>query len=269
MTRLSFPEYLTAIRRESDRFREVLVDCDPAATVPSCPEWTAADLLWHLTTVQHWWGAIVTHRPQTGEELGYVEPDRPASYEELLASFDDTHARFVAAVETADPTEPAYSWSGDPVNHTVGFTYRRQAHEALVHRLDAELTAGKVTPFDTALAADGVDEALDWMYGNLPPWGSFDPLPHYVEFRLTDAGTSVWTQPGTFQGTAPDGTVYTDETDLHVVADPGRAADVVVSGPAADLNAWIWRRRDDAGIEVTGDATVWDLVRTVLDQPLD
>ena len=39
----------------------------------------------------------------------------------------------------ADPAEPAWTWSAE---QTVGFTLRRQAHEALIHRLDAEQTAG-------------------------------------------------------------------------------------------------------------------------------
>jgi uncharacterized protein (TIGR03083 family) len=269
VTRLEFPEYLDHIRRDSARFREVLADCDPAATVPSCPDWSAADLLWHLTTVQHWWGSVISNRPKTREELDYREPDRPEDYDALLAAYDDTHAAFVAALGSADPAEPAYSWSGDPANHTVGFTYRRQAHEALIHRLDAELTAGAVTPLDTALAADGVDEILDWMYGNFPEWGSFDPLPHFVEFRITDAGTSVWTQPGIFSGTAPSGTVYADEKDMHVVPDPGREADVVVSGPAGVLDAWLWHRRDDAGIDISGDTAAWEHARNVLEQPMD
>lgn len=269
VTRLEPSTYLAAIRRESARFRDVLAACDPAARVPSCPDWSAADLLWHLCTVQHWWEAMISNRPQSPDEMGYTEPERPGTYDALLAAYDDTHTRFVAAVEAADPTEPAYSWSGDPANHTVGFTYRRQAHEALIHRLDAELVAGHVTPLDTALAADGVDEALDWMYGNLPDWGSFDPLPQHVEFRITDAGTSVWTQLGRFAGTAPDGRVYADENDLHVVPDPGTAADVVVSGPAGALDAWLWHRRDKSGIDVTGDSAAWDHAREVLDQPID
>ena len=270
VTRLSYPAYLTAIRRESTRFRDALADCDPAAPVPSCPEWTAADLLWHLTEVQDWWCAMVTNRPRDPGQMGYTEPVRPdGAYADLLAAFDETHARFVAAVEAADPADAAYSWSGDPANHTVGFTYRRQAHEALIHRVDAELTAGSLTPLDTALAADGVDEALDWMYGNLPEWGSFDPLPQVVEFRLTDAGTSVWTRLGIFSGTAPSGVVYTDETDMHVVPDPGAAADAVISGAAADIDAWLWHRRDDAGITITGDPAVYQRVREVLDHPVD
>ena len=269
MTRLEFPDYLDHIRRDSARFREVLADCDPAARVPSCPDWSAADLLWHLTTVQHGWCAMVSNRPQTPEDLEYVEPDRPEGYDALLSAYDETHTAFVTALEAADPAEPAYSWSGDPANHTVAFTYRRQAHEALIHRLDAELTAGAVTPLDTALAADGVDEALDWMYGDLPPWGTFDPLPHLVEFRMADAGTSVWTQLGIFAGTSPGGEAYTDEKDMHVTADPGRPADVVVEGDAAALDAWLWKRGDDAAITVTGDREVYDFVRAVLDHPID
>jgi len=268
VTRLSYPDYLTAIRRESARFRDVLAGCDPAAPVPSCPDWTAADLLWHLTTVQHWWEAMVTNRPQTAEEMGYEEPARPEAYDALLAAYDDAHAAFLAAIEAADPTEPAYSWSARPGDHVVGFTYRRQAHEALIHRIDAELTAGALTAMDTALATDGVDETLDLMYGHLPAWGTFDPQPRHVEFRITDAGTSVWTRLGIFSGSAPDGEVFADEQDMHVVPDPGVEADAVVTGTAADLDAWLWHRRDDAGISLTGDAAALDHARAVLGNPI-
>ena len=45
---------------------------------------------------------------------------------------------------------------------------RRQAHEALVHRVDAEQTAGlPVTDPGVALAADGVDEMLGVMVSGL------------------------------------------------------------------------------------------------------
>jgi uncharacterized protein (TIGR03083 family) len=267
--RLDFPDYLAHIRRDSARFREVLADCDPSAPVPSCPEWTAADLLWHLTEVQHWWCAMMVNRPQSAEEMGYTEPVRPeGGHDALLAAYDDAHGSFVAAIETADPAEPAYSWSSDPADHTVAFTFRRQAHEALIHRIDAELTAGALTPLDPALAADGVDEVLDKMYGGLPPWGSFDPRPQFVEFRLTDSGTSVWTQLGIFSGTPPEGEPISGERDMHVVPDPGVEADAVVSGNAADVDAWLWHRRDDAGITTTGDAGVLDHVREVLGNPI-
>ena len=80
--------------------------------------------------------------------------------------------------------------------------------------------------------------------------------------------TSVWTQPGIFSGTPPEGDPISGEKDLHVVADPGVPADVVVTGRASDVDAWLWRRRDDDGITVTGDREVYALARAVLDQPL-
>ena len=33
-------------------------------------------------------------------------------------------------------------------DHTVGFIRRKQAHEALIHRIDAEVAAGNRTPMD-------------------------------------------------------------------------------------------------------------------------
>src|SRR3954471_10472729 len=90
--RLEYPTYLEHIRRESARFREVLADCDPAARVPSCPDWDAAELLWHLAGVQLFWAKILRHRPHSpGDPEISEEPEaqRPESYTELLEAFDD------------------------------------------------------------------------------------------------------------------------------------------------------------------------------------
>src|SRR6478735_6718875 len=172
MARLDFDDYLRHLESDSARFREVLADCDPSAPVPGCPEWTAADLLWHLARVQWFWGTTIRTRPAApeGDDDDVAGPERPTSYDGLLAAYDEYSAALASELRDADPTEPAWSWSSE---QTVGFTYRRQAHEALIHRLDAEQTAGQVTPLDPALAADGVDEALDVMFGGTPPWGTF------------------------------------------------------------------------------------------------
>src|SRR5205823_7007051 len=80
-----------------------------------------------------------------------------------LAAFFDRASRELADVLAATPPDTrAWTWSED---QTVGFIRRRQAHEALIHRVDAELTAGRRTPMDPGLSADGVDEALRVMYG--------------------------------------------------------------------------------------------------------
>lgn len=267
MTRLAPTAYLDHLRRESERFAAVLGDCAPEARVPSCPDWDAAELLWHLTTVHHFWHHAVTHRPAAPPED--LAPARPTSYDDLLALHVATRERLLAALAAADPAEPAWSWSDAPDGQSVGFILRRQAHEALVHRLDAELAAGTPTPLPAELAADGVEEVLGVIYGGLPPWGRFHPEELFVEYRASDTGTSVWTQLGTFAGTAPDGTVRSGEPDQHVVPDPGRAADVVVSGTADRLDGWLWHRYDDTGVTVDGDPAVWARAQAVLGQDVD
>ena len=267
MTRLDAPTYLAHIEAESARFLDVLATCPPEARVPSCPDWNAADLLWHLGTVQYFWHRIISERP-TGPD-DYVEPERPASYDELLAFFKTTHEAFASALAAASPDEPAWSWS-QPSDQNVAFTYRRQAHEALIHRLDAELAAGVSSPMPADLATDGVHEALDVMFGGLPPWGTFTPRPDaYVEYRLTDTGVSVWAQVGTFAGTSPEGKTYADEPDQHVVPEPGVAPALVVSGTAADLDAWLWHRVGDERVVIEGDDEVRAVVAAVLGQSID
>lgn len=265
MTTLSHADYLDHLRRESRRFRDVLADCDPAARVPSCPDWDAADLLWHLAEVQWFWGTTIRTRPAAAREED-PGPERPESYPDLLAAYDEFSAELVAQLERADPAEPAWSWSDE---QTVGFTFRRQAHEALIHRLDAELTAGAVTPLDPALAADGVLECLDVMFGGCPPWGEFHPLPHHVRVDCADTGDRVWVQVGRFVGTDPkDGTSY-DDDDIQVVAVPGVGPDAVVEGAAAALDAWLWHRGDDAEIAIHGDRQIYDHFREAVNHPIN
>jgi uncharacterized protein (TIGR03083 family) len=265
MASIDYPDYLQHIRDESRRFREVLTTCDPAARVPGCPDWTADDLLWHLAEVQWFWARTIRTRPAApGEDDEGLA--RPADHDGLLAAFDEHSAALVEELEQADPAEAAWSWSTD---QTVGFTYRRQAHEALIHRLDAEQAAGSVTPLDPALAADGVLECLDVMFGACPPWGEFHPLPHHVRVDTTDTGDRVWVQIGRFVGTNPRNDQHYDDNDINVVADPGVDADAVVEGPAGALDAWLWRRGDDGEITVHGDRGVYDHFREAVSHPID
>ena len=44
---------------------------------------------------------------------------------------------------------------------------------------------------------------------------------------------------------------------------------MVVTGDAAALNAWLWRRRDDSGITVAGDETVYTRFRGIVNNPLN
>jgi uncharacterized protein (TIGR03083 family) len=263
--RPSFPAYLEHIRTESARFREVLGDCDPRARVPGCPDWDAADLLWHLAEVQWFWATTIRLRPAPPDDDA-ARPERPEAYSDLLDLFDTCSADLVAQLAAADPGEHAWHWSDE---QTVGTSYRRQAHEALIHRLDAEQTADQVTALDAELAADGVMELFEIMYGGEPPaWGRFEPGPGLVRVELSDLGQEVWVRPGMFFGTEPESQKNYDGPHL-VVAEPGEGATAVVRGDAATLDAWLWKRRGDEGIDVSGDQAAFEGFRAAVGGGVD
>jgi len=265
MSRLPFPDYLRLLESESARFRSVLETTDPGARVPACPDWDAADLLWHLAEVQWFWGSIVLSRPE-GPDHGFEEPERPEQLTDMLTAFDEQSQRLVRALRDADPADSAWTWSQE---HTVGFIYRRQAHEALIHRLDAEQTAGQVTALDPRLATDGVDEVLRVMIGGCPPWGEFTPDGNGVRVRIEDTGAEVLATLGRFVGTDPkDGTAY-DDDDIGVVAELPAEPVVTVSGTAGDLDAWLWRRGPADRVTIEGDDDVAARFATIVNQPIN
>jgi uncharacterized protein (TIGR03083 family) len=255
-------DYLGHLERESARFEAALLAAPADAPVPSCPDWTASDLLWHLAEVQWFWGEIVRSGARSPDE--YAEPVRPADRTALEAFYRVASAGLLAALAAVEPETPAWTWSDD---QTVGFIRRRQAHEALVHRVDAELTAGERTPMDALLSTDGIDEALRVMHGGCPAWATFVPRPERsLRITTTDTGRSWLVTPGRFRGTRPsDGKAY-DEPTLGVADDASGtgAAAATWSGTAADLDCALWNRPPFRPIERKGDEATLDTFAAVI-----
>lgn len=260
-------DYNEHLVRESARFAEAIKLAAPEAAVPSCPEWKADDLLWHLGEVQYFWGSVVLDDAdeKTAEQR---KPDRPADRAALLDFYQQASERLAGALAGADPAAHAWTWSQD---QTVGFIQRRQAHEALIHRVDAELTAGQRTPLDPELAADGVDEGLRVMYGGCPVWGTITPEPGgpLLRIRATDTGNTWLVTLARFTGTDPeDGKSY-DEPDIHVAAsDTGEAAGAEISGAAADLDCWVWNRDQLGPVTQSGDQSLLGRFGAIMHDPI-
>ena len=249
-------DYLAHLRADSARFAAVLRDAPVDGQVPSCPGWQADDLLWHLAEVQWFWGTVVGEAVPDPDRLQH--PDRPGDRAGLLAFFGEATAQLQEALAGVDPAEPRWTWHDS--DRTAGFIRRRQAHEALIHRVDAELTADVArAPLDPALATDGVDEALRVMLGGAPSWGRLE-LDRDATLRVstTDTGRSWIVTLGRFSGTSPDsGTTYTDEPLVDTTdADASTPTAATVTGPAADLDCWLWGRPAIEQLDRGGDEQV-------------
>jgi uncharacterized protein (TIGR03083 family) len=249
-------DFLRHIEEDSLRFAQAVQLATPDAAVPSCPGWDRADLVWHLAEVQHFWAEVVEGRLADPDDV--AELKRPGDFDALLALFDHARASLLGALGAAEPQTPVWTWSADK---TVGFVRRRQAHEALIHRIDAELTAAVPSVVDAELARDGVDELVEFFVaGGLPEWATFTPDGTTVRLEQTDGPGSWGLQFGRFTGTSPaSGKDY----DLDATQEADVAADNVVSGSAADLDLWLWGRAEVERLTIAGDPDVPARLRAI------
>lgn len=250
-------DHLAAIDSESVRFSELLAAVSMDVAVPSCPGWTVADLAWHLAEVQHFWGTIVAGLLQDPDQV--VKPDRPDDPE--LPEFFDRQSRLLReALTTRHPDDACWSWHDG--GHSVAWVARRQAHEALIHRIDAELAANTMFRVDEALAADGVDEVLRVMMDvdSLPDWAVYETDDGTALIELDDGSASWALDVGRFKGTSPiSGTTY-DFPAVSLIAPPA-APTAVLRGTAADLDLWLWGRGPLDPITVTGEPAIAEHIR--------
>ncbi len=265
--------FLEHLASESARFREVLADAPTGVRVPTCPEWDTDDLLWHLGEVQWFWGEIAERGLTTGEQVAAMNADRaprPADRVGLLAFYDRSSERLHRVLSGLAPETELWMWADD---HSAGYIARRQAHEALIHRLDAELTAGvERSPFDPALAADGVDEALTMMRGHEDdpdePGIRSAPLGRPVVISAVDTMHSWTVTPLRVFGTDRDG----DELDVtaFAVEQGARGGGATeICGTAAELDCWLWNRPAVGAITRQGDEAALAAVDGVVGDSID
>jgi uncharacterized protein (TIGR03083 family) len=242
--RWNHDRYCDAAEAEIGRFADVLRDADPGAPVPTCPDWTVAELTRHLGGVHRWAAGNVRRQSDRRiglRELGVKFPDSDA---ELPPWFVEGGAEVIAALRAADPDAPMWAWGAD--QHTR-FWSRRMLYETAVHRADAEIAVGREPVIDAAVAEDGVDELL----ANLRHAAVFSPKigelagdGEIVAFTATDCDAH-WRFELTAEGFSCG----------REGCDGGGAADAEVRAPIADLYLFMWGRRklDDPRLTISGD----------------
>lgn len=225
------------ISHAADALADLFDANDPTTPVPSCGDWTMADLVWHLTEVQLFWGHIIGNRPEGPET--YDPPTRPADAE-LSAGLRIAGVDLVELLSLADDDEAAWSWSDD---HTVGFTVRRQVHESMVHAIDGFLAVSASVPeIEPLLAADGIDELVTVMLTGTPDWATFRADGGVVELVASDTGDQWALQPGKIIGIEPTSGKELELDGYELDHDTIPMATIEAS--ALDLLLWMWGRAD-------------------------
>ena len=228
---------IAIIRTEAQRLADVLADTDPEARCPTCPDWSAPDLLWHLTQVHFFWAGVLERAARSDADIAAVEqarPTRPGEMPELLALREQATTALLDQLGRLDDAEPRWTWW--PADQTVGFTRRMQTYEATMHRVDAELTAGlSIGTIAPDVAAGAVDHAVDVMWGWLPDGATYEPRA-VVEFVASDAGKRWLVEVGAASG-----------SPRAVRATAGEPT-ATVSAPVVDLALWAWTRPGSVGI---------------------
>jgi uncharacterized protein (TIGR03083 family) len=240
---------LECLEADHARLREVVRDSDLSAVVPSCPDWTVADLVRHV-------GMVYLHKVECLRLGTHPDPWPPAGLEEEdpRALLERAYATLSAEFAARAPESPAFTWYGP--DQTVGFWIRRMAQETVIHRVDAELGAGAgIAPIPADLAHDGIDEFLVAFV----EYGTQKWADEFTEILATADGRSVRVETpdaAWLIRLTPEGvTVRTSDVD---------GADAVVRGEPADLLLWLWNRADDDAVTTTGDADLPAYLRTVL-----
>lgn len=224
---MELDDYLPALRRADARFADAAAEALLAhgwtARVPGCPDWTLADLVWHLGAVQHFWAWIV--RSRAPDPSAYPEPARRPD-DELLGWGMAQSAELEAALGGAEPHDRVWTWAAQ---QDVAFVLRRQAQEATVHTVDAEQVLGDARPIPADIGLDGLDEWLEVMVPSALPDGPPEDA-HPVVLHAVDADA----ERTLFPGTRP-----------FPIA--------VLTGTAGDLLLAVWRRLPLEVLTVDGD----------------
>lgn len=240
---LSFDRIRAELPVQTAGFLALAEGADLSKQVPTCPDWTHADLLRHVGTAQSLTSGVIRSaagQDETGEPLpaGEDVPD-----EELAGWVRDVVARMTVL---ADTTPPETMVANVGLEESVVWWIRRAMQDVVIHRADAAATVGEPYELDREVAEDAVDELLD------------------VLETMRGAGL--------IEELHGSGTIHLHATDTEAewmieLTDKGFAwrrghekGDVALRGPLTEILLTLYRRRslDDGSLEVLGDGELLD-----------
>ncbi|HST49900.1 maleylpyruvate isomerase family mycothiol-dependent enzyme [Jatrophihabitans sp.] len=232
--------YLDELQLQGRLLRSSAHQCPLSAAVPSCPGWTVARLLGHVTRVHRW--AVSILRGGRPDAFQFSPPEDEA---ELFDAYDAGLAQLLDQL-LATPDRAAI-WTITPAASAKLFWARRLAHETAIHRVDAQLAAGfGVQGFEPAFAVDGIEELLT---GSGAARFDRSRLPGERSISLTPLDSNAsWT-------------LLVGPQLLSCRPQAVDDADLSVFGLASDLYCWAWNRAGTEEVSLRGDLALADLWR--------
>lgn len=166
---LGFSDLLDLIDERSAAFRAAAGAApDLTVTVPTCPDWSLADLVRHIGDGRRTWAATVAAGPAEAKASPEAVP-MPEDRAELLAWLEEATDELLAALKAAGPDAECWGfWTTAP--RTAATVARRQLHEIAAHTYDAQRAIGAPRPVPARIAVDGVDEFLHLFNTVTEPW---------------------------------------------------------------------------------------------------
>lgn len=246
---ITYDDYVIAIRADASALAAVAKITPNDTVVPSCPDWTIADLAKHVSRV-HRWAALALDGRNPAVPVNPSSIERPPESADPVAWFEAGVPLLLDELNGAGSAQPVWGWAND---HTSDFWARRQAHETAVHRVDAQLATGAVLSIaPPEFAADGIDE-----------W--FDVL---IDATGIAAGVTGNGETMHLHATDTEGEWLFTRTSQGLTLERNHAkGDAAVRGPASDLFLLLMNRRDAEGgalfepLELFGDPSILDNLR--------
>lgn len=231
---MEFDAYLDAIERESAALRSAATRGPLDAVVPTCPDWTLEELVRHVRNTQRW-GMLNVQRATPAEHVPFDEVGDAPKGPAVIDAFTAATAELVSTLRKTGPDAPVWTFRGPSVSRFWG---RRAALEVAMHRWDGENAVGLAQPIDAPLAADGIDEILD--FASTLMASKFAGTSGTMHVHSTDA----------------DGEWLVDFDGRIVVTREHAKGDVAARGSASDLLLVLYGRVPPETVELHGDGAL-------------
>ncbi|HEX6312446.1 MAG TPA: maleylpyruvate isomerase family mycothiol-dependent enzyme [Acidimicrobiia bacterium] len=225
---MTYDEYVATLRAEAEAFAAAATDAPLDRHVPSCPEWTVADLARHLG-IHHRWVTANVGRPPADGPASLADRASPPEGAALVGWIPEGADALARHLERTGPAAPSWTWTGD---QTAAFWARRTAIETSIHRWDVENAVGAPAGFAPPVAADAIDEFLSIM-----------PV------RVAGVGGTIHLHTTDTEG---EWLVRLDDGGAHVTREHAKG-DVALRGPASELLLVVLGRRTPSSVDRFGD----------------